>query len=299
MTCGRAAKRAAACVLVPALLALCGCPGPPRQIIRPPPLGAGPGPGPGPDRVGADREASGDPAIAGVIHMVKPGQTLYRIARAYGISPADLMETNGITDPRSLEVGQELFVPGATAALDVDAVAAAGFKTAARPAGDRASPGPASPPSLPARLERRPAPPPEPDEPSPPQDAVAGSARHAALAWPLRGVLYGRFGVRGGARHDGIDIAAPEGTPISAAADGIAIYVGEQSGYGQVVILRHEDGLVTVYAHASAVLVREGARVVRGQPVARVGQTGRTTGPHLHFEVREGTRPKNPLLYLP
>jgi len=65
------------------------------------------------------------------------------------------------------------------------------------------------------------------------------------------------------------------------------------------VILRHDDGLVTVYAHASAVLVREGARVRRGQPVARVGQTGRTTGPHLHFEVREGTRPRNPLLYLP
>jgi murein DD-endopeptidase MepM/ murein hydrolase activator NlpD len=104
--------------------------------------------------------------------------------------------------------------------------------------------------------------------------------------------------VRGGARHDGIDIAAPEGTPISAAGDGTAIYVGEQSGYGQVVILRHDDGLVTVYAHASAVLVREGARVTRGQVVAKVGQTGRTTGPHLHFEVREGTTPKNPLQYL-
>jgi murein DD-endopeptidase MepM/ murein hydrolase activator NlpD len=111
-------------------------------------------------------------------------------------------------------------------------------------------------------------------------------------------VLYGRFGVRGGARHDGIDIAAPEGTPVLAAAHGKAIYVGEQPGYGMVVILRHGDGLVTVYAHNSAVLVREGARVERGQAIARVGQTGRTSGPHLHFEVREGTRPRNPLLYL-
>jgi lipoprotein NlpD len=66
-----------------------------------------------------------------------------------------------------------------------------------------------------------------------------------------------------------------------------------------VLILRHDRGLVTVYAHNSAVLVREGERVARGQPVARVGQTGRTTGPHLHFEVREGTRPRNPLLFLP
>ena len=96
-----------------------------------------------------------------------------------------------------------------------------------------------------------------------------------------------------------IDIAAPEGTEVSAAADGTVIYAGEQPAYGAVVILRHEDGLVTLYAHNSAVLVREGARVARGEPIARVGQTGRTTGPHLHFEVRQGTRPRNPLLFLP
>jgi murein DD-endopeptidase MepM/ murein hydrolase activator NlpD len=112
-------------------------------------------------------------------------------------------------------------------------------------------------------------------------------------------VLYGRFGVRGGQRHDGIDIAAPEGTKVTAAADGTVLYVGEQTGYGAVAILRHEGGLVTLYAHNAAVLVREGARVRRGEAIAKVGQTGRTTGPHLHFEVREGTRPRNPLLFLP
>jgi len=74
---------------------------------------------------------------------------------------------------------------------------------------------------------------------------------------------------------------------------------GEQAGYGAIVIVKHEGGLVTLYAHNSRLLVEEGAHVRRGEPIARVGQTGRTTGPHLHFEVRDGTRPRNPLLYLP
>jgi murein DD-endopeptidase MepM/ murein hydrolase activator NlpD len=121
----------------------------------------------------------------------------------------------------------------------------------------------------------------------------------ARLAWPLQGVLYGRYGVRAGRRHDGIDIAAPEGTPVLAAGAGTVIYAGEQAGYGALVILKHEGGLVTLYAHNSRLLVGEGDRVRRGQPIARVGESGRTSGPHLHFEVRDGTRPKNPLLFLP
>jgi murein DD-endopeptidase MepM/ murein hydrolase activator NlpD len=105
--------------------------------------------------------------------------------------------------------------------------------------------------------------------------------------------------VRAGKRHDGIDIAAPEGTPVLAAAAGSVIYAGEQAGYGAIVILKHEGGLVTLYAHNARLLVNEGDRVRRGEAIARVGQTGKTTGPHLHFEVREGTRPRNPLLFLP
>jgi murein DD-endopeptidase MepM/ murein hydrolase activator NlpD len=236
---------------------------------------------------------------AGVVHVVKKGQNLYRIARAYGIEVADLMETNGITDPRSVAVGQELFIPGARELLEVEP--APGPLPArpppdglprrpdpdARPAAVRPAPRPAAPAAAPA-------PDPEPValEKAPPRPAPI-------LAWPLKGVLYGRYGVRGKARHDGIDIAAPMGTAIAAADDGTVLFVGDQSGYGKVVILRHERNLVTVYAHNSEVLVREGQRVARGQAISRVGQTGRTTGPHLHFEVREGVKPRNPLLYLP
>jgi murein DD-endopeptidase MepM/ murein hydrolase activator NlpD len=120
-----------------------------------------------------------------------------------------------------------------------------------------------------------------------------------ALQWPVKGVLYRGFGVKQGQRHDGIDLSAPEGTPVRAAAAGEVIYVGTQSGYGLIVILRHASGLITLYAHNSEVLVKDGDRVEAGTPVAKVGQTGRTSGPHLHFEVREGTRPRDPLQFLP
>ena len=246
-----------------ALVALCACPTPHRIAPAPAPPWA-------------EEEPEGSDT-AGVVHVVRRGQTLYRIARTYGVDSGDLMRANGISDPRTLEVGQELFVPGATRVLDVPDA------PGAPPAEAGEAPTPRAPRTDPAR-EEAPAP---------------ASATRPLLGWPLKGVLYGRFGARGGAHHDGIDIAAPEGSPVVAAADGTVIFVGKQSGYGNVVIVRHEHGLVTVYAHNSAVLVREGAHVTRGQPVARVGQTGRTTGPHLHFEVRDGVKPRNPLLYLP
>jgi murein DD-endopeptidase MepM/ murein hydrolase activator NlpD len=215
--------------------------------------------------------------------VVRRGETVYRIARTYGIDPADLMETNGVEDPRAVAVGAELFVPGARRVLEVPPAPVPGDPDR-EGAGARAA-GPA-PPATPAAAAT-------------PARLAVGTGRDAPLAWPLRGVLYGRYGVRAGRRHDGIDIAAPEGTVVGAAAAGTVIYAGEQSGYGSIVILKHDGGLVTLYAHASRLLVEEGARVRRGDPVAEVGQTGRTTGPHLHFEVREGTRPRNPLLFLP
>lgn len=205
-----------------------------------------------------------EPDLVGTTHVVQKGETLYRIARTYGLEPRELMEANGITDPKSLAVGQELFVPGAARALDV------------APLG----PGPVSA-----------------QEPEPALLPRKGGT--GVLQWPLKGVLYRGFGVKQGQRHDGIDLSAPEGTLVRAAAAGEVIYTGNQFGYGTIVILRHAGSLITLYAHNSAVLVKDGDRVDAGTPIAKVGQTGRTTGPHLHFEVREGTRPRDPLLYLP
>jgi lipoprotein NlpD len=213
-----------------------------------------------------------EPEVVGVVHLVRRGETVYRIARAYGVAPADLLEENGIVDPRQVAVGTELFVPGASRVVDLEETGGSAPSAGERP--------PANGPAPNGVIER----------------PTAGKAK---LAWPLKGVLYGRYGVRSGHRHDGIDLSAPVGTAIGAAAPGAVIYAGEQPGYGAIVILRHEGGLVTLYAHCSAVLVEEGANVRAGQPIAKVGQSGRTTGPHLHFEVREGTRPRNPLLFLP
>jgi murein DD-endopeptidase MepM/ murein hydrolase activator NlpD len=119
------------------------------------------------------------------------------------------------------------------------------------------------------------------------------------LLWPAPGAVSSHFGPRGHAHHDGIDIAAPEGTPVRAALDGTVVYVGSLRGYGKVVILAHDDGLTTVYAHNSKNLVNPGARVRRGTVIASVGQTGRTTGPNLHFEVRKNNLARDPLVYLP
>lgn len=231
-----------------ALLLLAGC----ASAPKPPPV-----------PLSSTDEPHVEPDLVGATHVVKKGETIYRIARTYGVEARDLMEVNDLTDPRLLKPGMELFVPGALRPLDV--------------------------PPLPPGVIPEPEPVPSP-VPSP---------REATLRWPLHGVLYSRFGVRQGQRHDGIDISAPEGTPVLAAAGGVVVYTGRQSGYGAIVIVKHDGGLVTLYAHNSAVLVKEGERVEPGTPIARVGQSGRTTGPHLHFEVRDGTRPRNPLFYLP
>jgi murein DD-endopeptidase MepM/ murein hydrolase activator NlpD len=118
------------------------------------------------------------------------------------------------------------------------------------------------------------------------------------FAWPVAGTVRSAFGPRGGGQHHGIDIAAPHGTPIVAAGAGEVVLAGRQTGYGRMVVLRHAPGLFTLYAHASELVVREGEVVERGAIIARVGRSGNASGPHLHFEVREGARPVDPLPWM-
>ena len=250
--------------LAGAVLALGACAAPHPRPQAPAPVAT---PAPSADAEGAHVE----PDLVGSTHVVQKGETVYRIAKTYGLEPRELMEVNGLTDPRALQPGLELFVPGAPRALEVPALAPGAV---------------------------------EPSPSAPPARSVVSPAlsSNGKMHWPMQagmGVVRQGFGVKQGQRHDGVDIAAPEGTPVLAAAPGEVVYTGRQSGYGVVVILRHAQPLVTVYAHNSAVLVKEGDRVEAGTPIARVGQSGRTTGPHLHFEVREGTKPRDPLLYLP
>ncbi|GBD29245.1 Murein hydrolase activator NlpD [bacterium HR32] len=120
-----------------------------------------------------------------------------------------------------------------------------------------------------------------------------------AYLWPARGVITSRFGMRWRRHHNGVDIAAPRGTPIYAARAGRVVRAGWYGGYGLVVVLDHGDGMETWYGHASRILVRVGQRVERGEAIARVGCTGACTGPHVHFEVRVRGQPVDPLRYLP
>jgi murein DD-endopeptidase MepM/ murein hydrolase activator NlpD len=201
------------------------------------------------------------------VHVVQKGENLYRIALKYGLSSDEVADANEITDPTQLAVGRELVIPERKGGRAV-AASRTTSRTQVRPSVSRREP-------------------------------ARGKREGAILHWPVQGVLYSRFGPRGATRHDGIDIAAPEGTKIEAAADGVVLYAGVQRGYGNIVILRHGGDLITLYAHNQRNLVQEGAEVKAGQPIAVVGRTGRATGPHCHFEVRRGTDPHDPLDFLP
>lgn len=137
-------------------------------------------------------------------------------------------------------------------------------------------------------------------------DVVALSkGKRSRFIWPLTGEVVSGFGWRTHPvlgtwhHHDGIDIDVPEGTVVHAAAAGKVYFTGEQEGYGTTVILEHPDGFYTIYGHLSVVYVHEGQFVEVGQQIAESGNTGISSGPHLHFEVRNGEFPVDPLRYLP
>jgi murein DD-endopeptidase MepM/ murein hydrolase activator NlpD len=219
-------------------------------------------------------------------YVVERGETLEQIAARAGVPVEDLLEINGLTQAGDARAGRLIFVlagarsgAGAGAESGARAVAAASSLPGPGPP-DRTAP---LPPLMSARVAGYP------------------TASPAALRWPLDAVLVGSaFGTRDGRQHEGIDLPAPLGTPVYAAGPGQVIYAGDAiRGYGNLVVVQHDGDLLTVYAHNSALLVREGDRVSEGQRIALVGQTGRASGPHLHFEVRSGQIPQDPMSYLP
>lgn len=210
---------------------------------------------------------SGSSGSRGTYHTVKPGENLYRIGQRYGVPTDVLVRANGIRDVTELRVGQRLFIPRPGRGAAPRARAAA----------------PRSDPALKKRV----------------RSAAKQSAR-VDFRWPIdRKRLTSRFGRRNGQPHEGIDLGARQGTPIRAAEAGKVIHAGRLGAYGKVVILKHAGDFRTVYAHARKLHVRKGQFVEREQKIAEVGMTGRTTGPHLHFEIRKRDVPKDPLLYLP
>jgi murein DD-endopeptidase MepM/ murein hydrolase activator NlpD len=195
--------------------------------------------------------------------VVERHQTLYRICKTYGVDIKEVSSLNGVADPGKIQTGQRIFIPGAQKVLKVEIYL---------------------------------------------DDVVLESAdkdkekivlKKLDFIWPVGGQCVDFFEETERKRHHGVDISCSSGTPIKAASPGVVIYSGNKiRGYGNLIILRHSDEFVTVYAHNQANLVEEGMRVEKGQVIGKVGQTGRASGPHLHFEIRKNNKAVDPLLFL-
>ncbi len=265
------------------------------------------GPSPAPRK--AARKA---PQKSGIYHVVKKGENLYRIGKAYGIDYITLARTNRIPDARDLRIGRRLFIPGATRRLPVEIItpikepverASAARTTRAKPPkAASVKPAPAKTPR--ASVPRRRSPPARAATPKSPRTTAratlprSGSGRQP-FTWPVRGKITARFDSRHDSLNDGIDIAAPSGTPVRATLPGQVIYSDKLRGYGNLIIVRHRSGYASVYAHNRKNLVRQGQKVTQRQVIAEVGATGRVTTPHLHFEIRRNNVARDPLSYLP
>jgi murein DD-endopeptidase MepM/ murein hydrolase activator NlpD len=228
---------------------------------------------------------------------VQEGDTLSRIAKRTGVGVTAIKEANGLSDGL-IRVGQTLKIPGAggsakvaSAAPATDAVVTNATKTTGTPAAKPAAQGEKvavyTPPKEAEKVLE------QADETAP--DAT-GIGR---MRWPVRGRVISQYGKGSGKSNDGIDISVPEGTPVKAAENGVVIYAGDGlKEFGNTVLVRHEDGLVTVYGHASELKVARGEKVKRGQEIAVSGMSGTTDAPKLHFEVRKNSAPVDPSGYL-
>lgn len=228
-------------------------------------------------------------------YVVKPGDSLNKIAKANGVSVDALKKANGITDG-GIRIGQKLKMPGASgqvAAATEKAPAADQVKTASVPAKDN-KPAPAAykPPAATQSVSEVASVDTKEDAPE-----ATGIGKYR---WPVRGAVVAGYGANvEGKRNDGIDISVPQGTAVKAAENGVVIYAGNGlKELGNTVLVRHDDGTVTVYGHADALSVQRGQKVQRGQQLATSGMSGNVKRPMLHFEVRKDATPVNPMTFL-
>jgi len=224
-------------------------------------------------------------------YTVQPGDSLWTIAHNHGLTTSELARANNLDDG-SIRAGQRLVIPnaGSTQVASVDPQSS----PAPQAEEPRTQPQQASytPPSSDAG--NRSAATPAATHPNNQQPAATG------FRWPVQGRIIAEFGTKpNGERNDGINLAVPEGTAVKAAEDGTVIYAGnELKSYGNLVLVRHEGGWVSAYAHNSAIEVKRGDKVRRGQIIAKSGMTGNVTTPQVHFELRKGATPVNPVEHM-
>ncbi len=239
-------------------------------------------------------------AAAPAVHVVNPGDTLLSVARHNHVSLSELARANGLESNAKLRLGMKLTVPGAKTAAVAPAAqpatVAAQPVAAVAPATKMAAAG--GPPQS-ARLAQATATV-EDAAVATPVKATEATGALPTFRWPVRGKVITSYGAKtNGKSNDGINLAVPEGTPVKAAEDGVVAYSGnELKGYGNLVLVRHSNGYVTAYAHASELMVKRGDTIKRGQTIAKSGQSGEVGSPQLHFEIRKGSSPVDPLQFL-
>ncbi|MFO1130807.1 MAG: peptidoglycan DD-metalloendopeptidase family protein [Hyphomicrobiales bacterium] len=287
------------------------------SFAEPPSTPIAPKPG-APASTAAAKPFKTGPSVAdsgtGELHTVASGDTLFSLGRKFGLSPYAIADANGLPHNAQLVLGQKVRIPAAGEAASAVAAAkpaqpksttasnAMPAATGEEGAGQSVAKSAAAPEPIPGSDQTAQA------SATPPAAAAGGQqvAEGAPIAgapgmrWPVRGKIISGFGPKAnGLKNEGINIAVPEGTSIRAAADGVVAYSGnELKGYGNLVLIRHEDGYVTAYAHASELFVKRGDTVKRGDVIAKAGQTGSVSSPQLHFEVRKGAVALDPMKFL-
>jgi len=249
-------------------------------------------------------------------HKAGAGDTVTGIARMYGVPVSQVVSVNKLSAPYQLREGQVLRIPATVARPQVVVqtppvqVARASQTAAANPAQARAPITSTTAPTSDLSAATVVNAPPQPSSPAPARVASAATSMPSVVSsaapskqgfiWPVRGKVISSYGPKPGHLHnDGINIAAPRGAAVAAAADGTVAYVGNDlASYGNLVLIRHANGLVTAYAHLDRVQVKRGDTVRRGQGIGTIGSTGTVANPQLHFEVRRGIESLDPAKYL-
>ena len=252
---------------------------------------------------------------------VVPGDTLYSLSRKYSIPVNDLAVMNNLNAPFGLYAGQKLKVPDLSSApVRSSATPAANTASAKQKTVDsKPVAKPDVKPSAKTEQKHDAKKPDKPAEKSKPHNDKAKQTKttektktvtakkpeiaarsSSKFSWPVRGKILSNYGAKdGGLFNDGINIGATAGAAVLAAENGVVAYAGnEVKGMGNLVIVQHSDGWMTVYAHMDSMVVHRGARVRVGQKIGTVGKTGKVDKPQLHFEVRKGTKAYNPIQYL-
>ena len=238
--------------------------------------------------------------------VVARGDTLYSLSRKYSVPVNDLAVMNNLTPPFNLTVGQKIRVPN-LARVSVEQVRTDDVKVAVKSTNATVQTQPQQKRDAKTIAEKVGA---EKKVVATPVKKISSdptkklpkiNARSSSkFSWPVRGKILSNYGAKSsGLFNDGINIGATRGTAVKAAENGVVAYAGnEVKGMGNLIIIQHEDGWMTVYAHMDSMVVRRGARVSVGQQIGTVGKTGKVDSPQLHFEIRKGTKAYNPTQYL-